>query len=137
LGVGSSPRVRGTHYLLAGLSCRCRIIPACAGNTNCRDPKGPPDSDHPRVCGEHASVQSIRTPRIGSSPRVRGTLQGVIEDDQYVRIIPACAGNTLALHGGVHLYPDHPRVCGEHGNGSSQNINCGGSSPRVRGTQSL
>ena len=31
--IGSSPRVRGTHFLLNRCIAHCRFIPACAGNT--------------------------------------------------------------------------------------------------------
>ena len=71
---GSSPRVRGT---LESVSCEGEhrgIIPACAGNTailkSCRFGI----RDHPRVCGEHLGCVRVCERVMGSSPRVRGTL---------------------------------------------------------------
>ena len=93
---GSSPRVRGTH-LAFKLGCGlARIIPACAGNT-CRA-VGVQDvaTDHPRVCGEHEAFSAPSVMNSGSSPRVRGTLGSRSIPWAFRRIIPACAGNTLA-----------------------------------------
>ena len=53
-------------------------------------------------------------PKLGSSPRMRGTHVRVLHADAGQGIIPAYAGNTCrpAMVGG---HPrDHPRVCGEH-----------------------
>ena len=71
---GSSPRVRGTHLSGPQVSPTRRFIPACAGNT--RPPLffTIPTTVHPRVCGEHPKVKNLRPVRVGSSPRVRGTL---------------------------------------------------------------
>ena len=55
--------------------------------------------------------------RLGSSPRVRGTLARA-----RLRGLPSV---------------DHPRVCGEHARKRSSGPCCGGSSPRVRGTRVL
>ena len=71
---------------------------------------------------------------MGSSPRVRGTLQRRRCQRTIPGIIPACAGNT-GSSSEKHSYGwDHPRVCGEH----SRRVRLGGyrrgSSPRVRGT---
>ena len=52
--------------------------------------------------------------RAGSSSRMRGALEGVLEDRLGDRIILADAGSTL---NGFPLYGtdrDHPRGCGEH-----------------------
>ena len=70
----------------------------------------------------------------GSSPRVRGTLDGSGRLAADAGIIPACAGNT---HASVPRRPptrDHPRVCGEHRRVHMEGLPGGGSSPRVRGT---
>ena len=50
-------------------------------------------------------------------------------------IIPACAGNTWTEGLRPGDAGDHPRVCGEHLDGGFAPRRCGGSSPRVRGTQ--
>ena len=51
--------------------------------------------DHPRVCGEHLFDGALVVPQAGSSPRVRGALDGVDGGDERVGIIPACAGSTI------------------------------------------
>ena len=91
------PRMRGEHVPRAVLvSGGVGIIPACAGSTIPRPPRtsvllgsspharGAPaprdgalrlDKDHPRMRGEHATVEAIRRLHVG--------------------IIPACAGSTF------------------------------------------
>ena len=93
---GSSPRVRGTR-LCRPASCR-------------------PPPVHPRVCGELKMEQwrvsriAGSSPRVrelnaqtetigadtGSSPRVRGTRDGLEKPGVGERFIPACAGNSPA-----------------------------------------
>ena len=92
---GSSPRVRGTHNIMAGKKTTTGIIPACAGNTVSKLSYGLAARDHPRVCGEHKVHERLRRCTPGSSPRVRGTRQVLQEVRWQVGIIPACAGNTL------------------------------------------
>ena len=58
LGLGSSPRVRGTRAAPARMHQRRGIIPACAGNTAIVFIINVDGGDHPRVCGEH--IQSRR-----------------------------------------------------------------------------
>ena len=92
--------------------------------------------DHPRVCGEHqldALVGGIRT---GSSPRMRGTPLVVWGDSCDEGIIPAYAGNTPRAAWTPRSCRDHPRVCGEHVNANTTQLNIQGSSPRMRGTHS-
>ena len=52
LGVGSSPRVRGTLPRVAVLDHDQRFIPACAGNSGGKPWRSPRRTVHPRVCGE-------------------------------------------------------------------------------------
>ena len=49
-----------------------RIIPAYAGSTYVGQLVQPPEGDHPRVCGEHLSLNSLWASVRGSSPRMRG-----------------------------------------------------------------
>ncbi len=92
--VGSSPRVRGTRRRRAGPRGRLGIIPACAGNTDNSGSEASDSGDHPRVCGEHPPRRKRTARRLGSSPRVRGTLLLYRRRHQSEGIIPACAGNT-------------------------------------------
>ncbi len=70
----------------------------------------------------------------GSSPRVRGTHNAPDMSQRPGRIIPACAGNTQKGQFARLVWPDHPRVCGEHTRKRSERCKYTGSSPRVRGT---
>ena len=91
---GSSPRVRGTQPRHAVGDARRGIIPACAGNTAFDSREIIKARDHPRVCGEHATLR-VKLLRVsGSSPRVRGTRRVEREPGGCAGIIPACAGNT-------------------------------------------
>ena len=112
--LGSSPRVRGTRPIPDVPWLPDRFIPACAGNTHLSRWWVLKLAVHPRVCGEHNNRSIQRYDRLGSSPRVRGTLEenpGFLETPRF---IPACAGNTPAPSGTETLETVHPRVCGEH-----------------------
>ena len=113
-GIGSSPRLRGTRWLIHLRRRRTRFIPAPAGNTKSRlcPTRAPPV--HPRACGEHRHRRSFPALGCGSSPRLRGTPQ--LRDAVDV----------------AHLV--HPRACGEHPTKADQGSSSNGSSPRLRGT---
>ena len=136
LGVGSSPRVRGTLGSLGVDSAVQGIIPACAGNTTEQFGIQFAPRDHPRVCREHYDNAVAETDEEGSSPRVRGTPAGEHLHVMGRGIIPACAGNTCARAHLAFSSRDHPRVCGEHAGSASRAARRLGSSPRVRGTRS-
>ena len=132
--VGSSPRVRGTPPQPLSLSLLLRIIPACAGNSDLRAFGFVALADHPRVCGELVGPILQIIEDVGSSPRVRGTLDLPPRLQVRFRIIPACAGNSRSGLARKVPRPDHPRVCGELGALYGSGAVLGGSSPRVRGT---
>ncbi len=73
-------------------------------------------------------------PRFGSSPRVRGTLSGVVTGIERSRFIPACAGNACWRRCKPRAKEVHPRVCGERTWLGCAGPCGSGSSPRVRGT---
>ena len=52
------------------------------------------DEDHPRVCGEQLDHNKIKSPVLGSPPRVRGTVKSLRHPFGAFRITPACAGNS-------------------------------------------
>ena len=92
--LGSSPRLRGTHTRCAILVTIGGIIPALAGNTGLSREEKDYSWDHPRACGEHEHLMSIKDSGGGSSPRLRGTQKiGRMESGKH-GIIPALAGNT-------------------------------------------
>ena len=85
--------------------------------------------------GEHLFGAAAVTTPAGSSPRARGTRRLGADDDRLVRLIPACAGNTVAVQLRRLSATAHPRVRGEHLEGSSSTVAASGSSPRARGTR--
>ena len=134
LGIGSSPRVRGTRWCMPPPPSPDRFIPACAGNAvgACTSTRAPPV--HPRVCGERVLVVGVGVGVLGSSPRVRGTLTRERTTPGTSRFIPACAGNAARRWRRRSAGTVHPRVCGEREPRSRAARGKSGSSPRVRGT---
>ena len=110
---GSSPRVRGTEERAWHKVDTERFIPACAGNRPHPRPRRQRRAVHPRVCGEQRSATATKPPRIGSSPRVRGTVTGSDLAGSLERFIPACAGNRESHTSPGRTSSVHPRVCGE------------------------
>ena len=132
---GSSPRMRGTQYLVHFVLHLLGIIPAYAGNTSHQHAERRSAWDHPRVCGEHQPVHQLQHHRRGSSPRMRGTPYTPYPTGRYTGIIPAYAGNTLCPTWFSRRLRDHPRVCGEHPCIRRRSAGTTGSSPRMRGTR--
>ena len=132
--LGSSPRMRGTLPSLTAFAIENGIIPAYAGNICGTSTQSGKSRDHPRVCGEHTTLNAPAHSYIGSSPRMRGTYRHQRPQLTVPRIIPAYAGNIATCGARCRVVRDHPRVCGEHA------LLCGhctmdrGSSPRMRGT---
>ena len=71
---------------------------------------------------------------MGSSPRMRGTLEAHKSTPFWTGIIPAYAGNTDLHSLLIGQIGDHPRVCGEHLREIGSETPQMGSSPRMRGT---
>ena len=110
--MGSSPRVRVQHFLLARLCASLGIIPACAGTTFHRCYVWECPWDHTRVCGYNFQIVVITDLIAGSSPRVRVQHVYAYFSVLLNGIIPACAGTTCnQLHIDCVEW-DHPRVCG-------------------------
>ena len=133
---GSSPRLRGTRRPPGLLSLSRRFIPASAGNTKRDHHHLVIHAVHPRVCGEHLTNHNVSAITDGSSPRLRGTLNGGISCILLLRFIPASAGNTQPSTPTGAGSTVHPRVCGEHPLLRYCTNPLSGSSPRLRGTQS-
>ena len=131
---GSSPRVRGTHFLSPLFPVSFRFIPAGAGNAN--QPAAWPRSRpvHPRGCGEREAERHAQHYCDGSSPRVRGTLTNALLILFWGRFIPAGAGNAIHRRAVPRPNSVHPRGCGERTSSAAYVRTCAGSSPRVRGT---
>ena len=68
---------------------------------------------------------------------MRGTPDRAAHDLAESGIIPAHAGNTDDEESARILEEDHPRACGEHHRVMAHVVDLEGSSPRMRGTQSV
>ena len=130
---GSSPRVRGKRPSHVRKGFRKRIIPARAGQTRCLVSERQVSPDHPRACGANLYMKMWARGSDGSSPRVRGKLVRVLGRVALGRIIPARAGQTVALLSAANAPPDHPRACGANAWDGTSAPPDFGSSPRVRG----
>ena len=87
----------------------------------------------PRLRGEYSISCISYGTCSGSSPLARGILVIFQRRRMLIRIIPACAGNTIACLYSRSPSRDHPRLRGEYQ--SPQHIRCVeiGSSPPARG----
>ena len=130
---GTSPRVRGKHWLKPSLLQASRYIPACAGETEVRCLQTEPGWVHPRVCGGNRANVYLGLFVIGTSPRVRGKPSGNSGSASFVRYIPACAGETIRPCPRATMRRVHPRVCGGNHSEPLPTISLHGTSPRVRG----
>ena len=92
---GSSPPARGIPGQRDYTTESRRIIPACAGNTQCKLNCSCNSWDHPRLRGEYSQRACYHSSRQGSSPPARGILSSPHLVKVVLGIIPACAGNTL------------------------------------------
>ncbi len=89
---------------------------------------------HPHGCGERDISTTTGWARIGSSPRMRGTVTAQGSRHPPPRFIPTYAGNGVLLRGVSSITPVHPHVRGELGLGGLGAVFNYGPSPRVRGT---
>ena len=133
---GSSPHARGTRQGRGGGGVRLGIIPACAGNTILKRLSWMMRRDHPRMRGEHSGIMVRRWHYTGSSPHARGTPSAQDYVNDYLGIIPACAGNTKSSRAHKWTQWDHPRMRGEHFYFIFLVWWWLGSSPHARGTPS-
>ena len=158
---GSSPRVRGTGLGRQGRQRHTRFIPARAGNGTISRANMRRRAVHPRACGEQLLSPPPHTPRAGSSPRVRGTVEAGGHLPRFGssprvrgRLPERAPHKAISVHpracGEQFWYPEregtrpvHPRACGEQSRcrlsprvrtSSARTFGVTGSSPRVRGT---
>ena len=96
IATGSSPRARGTRFLIGGECVSARLIPASAGNTMVGLAVANPVTAHPRERGEHGRRRRVFRSSAGSSPRARGTRVSPPPRRSGTRLIPASAGNTIS-----------------------------------------
>ena len=115
---GSSPHARGTPAPSYSAAIQVWIIPACAGNTSWDEKDWRTCWDHPRMRGEHFVCVCGGVVVWGSSPHARGTLRILHPRISGMGIIPACAGNTPIILLALSITWDHPRMRGEHPDGT-------------------
>ena len=133
LGCGSSPRVWGAREGLTLQNHQRRLIPTCVGSTETTPPANQASAAHPHVCGEHSSPVAWGAYFLGSSPRVWGALNCVVDAVQAGRLIPTCVGSTPGPEDNSARCAAHPHVCGEHRLSLRKKTPSLGSSPRVWG----
>ena len=75
---GSPPRMRGKGTMERKKQSPDRITPAYAGKSPVRVADYRAGEDHPRVCGEKDLELSAETVGLGSPPRMRGKVAGVV-----------------------------------------------------------
>ena len=132
---GSSPHTRGAQPAGAVRVAELGIIPAYAGSTSSGGWLPVRTRDHPRIRGEHRSVQPRPGGAAGSSPHTRGAQMLTAQNFQRQRIIPAYAGSTRRGTSWPSLARDHPRIRGEHFRPVERVAPGPGSSPQTRGAQ--
>ena len=132
--LGSSPRMRGSHYYQSLWRDEDGIIPAHAGLTILHHPDSVLLWDHPRACGAHRETYEETAQSMGSSPRMRGSLLLFYDNRISIRIIPAHAGLTCCSNHRAGFRRDHPRACGAHWSMEQPHMRSPGSSPRMRGS---
>ena len=114
-GLGSSPHTRGALQVGPVGGGLGGIIPAYAGSTSRSVSQADIRADHPRIRGEHVSVERAVIKSAGSSPHTRGALRAAV--------------------GPIPVEVDHPRIRGEHIIGSIGMVIGWGSSPHTRGAR--
>ncbi len=112
---------------------QARITPADAGKTLSVRLAPSAFQDHPRGCGENATLRQPIGATRGSPPRMRGKPPFRLRSCSQSRITPADAGKTLRSLASVRSSQDHPRGCGENSNAFMKIALSPGSPPRMRG----
>ena len=92
--MGSSPRMRGAVEIAVAARYVLGIIPAHAGSRSSVTGRTSPSRDHPRACGEQSKMLTPQAAMSGSSPRVRGAVDGAPSLSVVKGIIPARAGSS-------------------------------------------
>ena len=135
LARGSSPHARGARRGYTLFELTPRLIPACAGSTQHRNPEAHRITAHPRMRGEHRLPGAVVATMDGSSPHARGALRDGFHPGDPCGLIPACAGSTEKVVPAEATSGAHPRMRGEHlKHRRSESPNMG-SSPHARGAR--
>ena len=125
--------MRGKVQLRNGKQTSRGITPAYAGKRWTVAGTVAARWDHPRVCGEKASLMLASDAELGSPPRMRGKVREIKTGKSRRGITPAYAGKRRRCCAFRWLPWDHPRVCGEKGKYFIYVKRNQGSPPRMRG----
>ena len=109
----SHRRVKWLTPASAGNTVTSQVVDGGAGEAHPRG-AGACRSTHPRVCGEHQSMNGGDIALVDSPPRVRGARDDNSTAAVFTTLTPACAGSTLGRNSCQPRRSTHPRVCGEH-----------------------
>ena len=132
-GAGSPPRMRGKRIVIGEYPDFVGITPADAGKTVQAWASLAKNEDHPRGCGENASIRRIPLKQSGSPPRMRGKRFSSFRGKLPKGITPADAGKTFVVFNAHCFEQDHPRGCGENPSCCCCGCTRKGSPPRMRG----
>ena len=132
-GEGPPPRMRGKVQLRNGKQTSRGITPAYAGKRWTVAGTVAARWDHPRVCGEKASLMLASDAELGSPPRMRGKVREIKTGKSRRGITTAYAGKRRRCCAFRWLPWDHPRVCGEKSSRGLYGGGTMGSPPRMRG----
>ena len=112
---GSSPRMRGSLMMYLLTPVGTGIIPAHAGLTRRYSTTSRRARDHPRACGAHRREHRVIYRHLGSSPRMRGSLDCLRVRVALLGIIPAHAGLTYTARRPTDgIMGSSPRMRGSH-----------------------
>ena len=125
--------MRGKVQLRNGKQTSRGITPAYAGKRWTVAGTVAARWDHPRVCGEKASLMLASDAELGSPPRMRGKVREIKTGKSRRGITPAYAGKRRRCCAFRWLPWDHPRVCGEKFLQIGKVVFQVGSPPRMRG----
>ena len=130
---GSSPRVWGQEGSLHRQRGRSRIIPTRVGTRYLCQRCLLCLWDHPHACGVKISLSKVYLMHIGSSPRVWGQDQNVLQYQCGQGIIPTRVGTSSITPESATVNRDHPHACGDKHYDLVDFEILDGSSPRVWG----
>ena len=130
---GSSPRVWGQATHLTEPNSVLGIIPTRVGTSTFSARNHICSGDHPHACGDKYSHQLLFLRIIGSSPRVWGQADCLVQCLDFRRIIPTRVGTSDIFSCFDYLTWDHPHACGDKNRIVLTLTSATGSSPRVWG----
>ena len=93
--------------------------------------------DHPHAYGDKFSPSLVKTPVLGSSPRVWGQAMRAMVTTAPMRIIPTRMGTSFCKYLFGLLAEDHPHAYGDKSGWYSEPYSVKGSSPRVWGQETV